>query len=110
MNQKLALIFSKVIPKPVVSKFRYLEFKIKTRKPRAIFEKSSESPPWLETNMLEKLQQEYRQSPPYSYDPDSLETRGTTRARDILKLLGDDNVNTFLELGSAKEWEVNSSN
>ncbi len=99
MNQKLALILSKVIPKPLVSKVRYLEFKINTRKPRAIFEKSSKSPPWLEANMLEKLQQEYRKPPRYSYDPDSLKKRGIIRAKAILKLLGDDNVNTFLELG-----------
>ncbi|MEE9166899.1 MAG: class I SAM-dependent methyltransferase [Candidatus Neomarinimicrobiota bacterium] len=91
--------------------FRILRFKsvvlyskAKMKKARQVFERSSDTPPWLEPDHLEFLQRRYPFPPEYGYRPVDLERRGRERSAEILTLLSKmterrGTIRHFLELG-----------
>ncbi len=99
MNQQVKSIIKQIIPPKVIYKLRAALAQPKLTKARKTFEQAEGEPGWLGAGMLEKFQQRYSFPPEYGYDPQSLERRGKERAREILRLVKNKNINTFFELG-----------
>ncbi len=98
-NEKIRFIIRKVVPRSLILKVWSLLSKIRAKRVRAVFEKSPSSPAWLPAEMLVELQQKYPIRPTAKYDPDSRRERGIERAKNMLNLVHDTSINTFLELG-----------
>ena len=98
-SEKIRFIIQSVVPRPLRVKIWNFLSKVRTKRARAIFEKSPQSPSWLQSDVLGELQQKYQSRPSTGYDPDSLRKKGIERAEGMLKLVHRDGLNTFLELG-----------
>jgi len=99
MSQQFKSIIKRIIPPRVVYQLRAALAQPKLTKARRIFEQASAEPAWLGTEILDNFQQRYPFPQEYGYDPQSLERRGKERAREILRLVKNKNLSTFLELG-----------
>jgi len=69
------------------------------RKIQQIFEAATDAPSYLDIGALETLQKKYPYLPERGYDAHTLEIRGVEKAKQILRLPGALEANSFLELG-----------
>jgi len=102
-EQLIKGIIKTVFPRVVIHKLRILLSWLHSRreilKSQRIFERAPDTPPYLQLEMLEALQQRYPFLLDYGYDQKSLEDRGIERAKKILLFPGAKQATRFLELG-----------
>lgn len=92
-------IIKKILSKKNINLLRNNFQILKVKSTKKIFNKAQASPLFLDKNSLEQLQKKYFFPPVYGYDKKSLELRGITRAKEILRLQGAEKSISFLELG-----------
>jgi SAM-dependent methyltransferase len=66
---------------------------------RRIFQAAGETPPFLESDVLEELQNAFPRQTSYRYDPGAVEARGRRRAAEVVGLPQGRRAEAFLELG-----------
>jgi ubiquinone/menaquinone biosynthesis C-methylase UbiE len=103
MIQFVKKIIKYVLPSSIFNKILEIRLKFSIKKAKRIFKQASESPAWLEKDMLDTLQQKYS-SPKLDcqyYDILNMEKRGYKRAEEIIGMIPGDNraIVNFLELG-----------
>lgn len=106
MNIKTISLIKRFLPQRCVATLRPLYHTLTnlSRTPdklitQRIFNEATDAPSYLDIGALETLQMKYPYPPEYLDDAQSLKIRGTERAREILRLPGAREVNSFLELG-----------
>jgi len=102
MKQSMKSSIRRLLPARIVKSMRNVSNRlltIKRLRTKSIFQKAADTPPFLEMDMLETLQQKYPFPPGCGYDAKSLEDRGVWQASKILHLSGANTAISFLELG-----------
>jgi len=103
MKSRLKTLAKESLPPDVVHGLRYLlqslPRSLERRRTEKIFDESPTGQFHLGAGTLETLLGKYPFPPKYGWDPDSLEMRGTARAKELLRFPEGQAATKFLELG-----------
>jgi SAM-dependent methyltransferase len=103
MPIRLESLIKRVLPWSAVNALRFLLFTLPKTfgrlKTQRILAAATDHPSYLDISALKTLQMKYPPPPEYKYDAHSVEVRGKERARQLLRLPGARNADSFLELG-----------